>query len=79
MALTMSSFHVRGLLLAAAVVGLTAVGIGQERDRTKIADRYKWNLADIYPSDAAWRSAREALAARHSRQIAGATRARYSG
>jgi oligoendopeptidase F len=35
----------------------------QERDRAKIADRYKWNLADIYPSDAAWRAAKDTLAA----------------
>jgi oligoendopeptidase F len=26
----------------------------QERDRTKIEDKYKWNLTDLYPSDAAW-------------------------
>jgi oligoendopeptidase F len=31
----------------------------QERDRGKIADSYKWNLADIYPSDAAWREAKQ--------------------
>ena len=28
----------------------------QERDRAKIADTYKWNLADIFPSLEAWRS-----------------------
>jgi oligoendopeptidase F len=37
--------------------------MAQERDRTKIADQYKWNLADIYPTDAAWRTAKERLAA----------------
>src|SRR5438270_5805012 len=35
----------------------------QERDRSKIADQYKWNLADIYPSDAAWRQAFDRLKA----------------
>jgi oligoendopeptidase F len=35
----------------------------QERDRAKIADKYKWNLADIYPSEAAWRKQKEAIAA----------------
>ena len=29
----------------------------------KIADKYKWNLADLYPSEAAWRAAKEQLAA----------------
>jgi len=35
--------------------------LAQERDRSKIADQYKWNLADIYPSDAAWKEAKQRL------------------
>jgi oligoendopeptidase F len=35
----------------------------QERDRSKVADRHKWNLAEIYPSDAAWRTGKEKLVA----------------
>jgi len=35
----------------------------QERDRAKIADTYKWNLADVYPDAAAWRVRKEAVAA----------------
>jgi oligoendopeptidase F len=35
--------------------------IAQERDRTKIPDQYTWNLADIYPSDAAWKEAKQRL------------------
>ena len=35
--------------------------LAQERDRSKIADQYKWNLADIYPSDAAWIEAKQRL------------------
>ena len=31
--------------------------------RSEIPDKYKWNLADIYPSDAAWRAAKDAFAA----------------
>src|ERR1700690_4384841 len=31
----------------------------QERDRSKVPDKYKWNLADIYPSDDAWKGAKE--------------------
>ena len=37
--------------------------VGQERDRAKVADKYKWNLADIYPSVDAWRAAKERIAA----------------
>jgi len=44
-----------------AVVTLTAVA--QERDRDKVADKYKWNLAEIYPSVDAWRAAKEKVAA----------------
>ncbi len=36
---------------------------GQERDRSKVDERYKWNLADVYPSDATWRTRKEAIAA----------------
>jgi oligoendopeptidase F len=35
----------------------------QERDRSKIPDTYKWDLTAIYPSDEAWRSAKEKLVA----------------
>src|SRR6476619_5579029 len=50
------------VVTAAAVAGLTFTAIAQERDRAKIADKYKWNLADIYPSEAAWRAAKDKLA-----------------
>jgi len=47
------------LILAA---GLTASVIAQERDRVKIPEKYKWNLAEIYPTEDAWRAAKEKLA-----------------
>ncbi len=51
-----------GLLAAvAAVAALSLHGIAQERDRAQIADRYKWNLTDIYPSIDAWRAAKERI------------------
>src|SRR5262245_29020982 len=53
----------RWVFTAAAVAGLTLTALAQERDRAKIADKYKWNLADIYPSDEAWRAAKEKIAA----------------
>ena len=48
-----------GLSLAGSVPGFS-----QERDRSKVPDQYKWNLTDIYPSDAAWKGAKEKLLAR---------------
>ena len=41
------------------IAALTIAAAAQERDRSKIPDKYKWNLADIYPDLAAWRSAKE--------------------
>ncbi len=49
-------------ILSFGLMGLTLTLTGQERDRLKILDKYKWNLADIYPDDQAWRSAKEQLA-----------------
>ena len=45
-----------GLALSA-----TDTAAAQERDRSKISDQYKWNLADIYPSDEAWKEAKQKL------------------
>jgi oligoendopeptidase F len=36
-------------------------GLHRERDRTKIPQQYTWRLSDIYPDDAAWKSAKELL------------------
>jgi oligoendopeptidase F len=36
----------------------TTAGAGERKD---IPDKYKWNLADLYPSEAAWTSAKTAL------------------
>ena len=47
----------------AAVVSMAVLTTAQERDRAKIETQYTWNLADIYPSDAAWRARKEAIAA----------------
>src|SRR5213596_827816 len=49
-------------ILSFGLMGLTLTLMGQERDRAKIPDKYKWNLTDIYPSKQAWRSAKEQLA-----------------
>src|ERR1044071_3473083 len=48
---------------AGAIAMLTFSALAQERDRSKIPDKYKWNLADIYPSDDAWRATKNKLAA----------------
>jgi oligoendopeptidase F len=48
-----------GLSLAAASTSLS-----QQRDRTKIPESYRWNLADLYPTDDAWDTAKKAFSGR---------------
>ena len=60
--------HVRTRLavlavVVAAVTYMSVLTLGQERDRAKVPDAYTWNLADIYPNDAAWRKQKETVAA----------------
>jgi oligoendopeptidase F len=57
--------HVRiGLaVVVAAVTCMAVMTIGQDRDRSKVADKYKWNLGDIYPDVATWRKQKDAITA----------------
>jgi oligoendopeptidase F len=47
--------------ILATVIAMTVMLAGQERDRAKVPDALKWNLDDIYPSEAAWRSQKGTL------------------
>jgi hypothetical protein len=40
---------------------LVLTAIAQERDRARIPDQHKWNLADLYATDAVWRTAKDDL------------------
>jgi oligoendopeptidase F len=55
--------QLRRFSTTAALVALTLAAGAQQRDRTNIPDKFKWNLSDIYPSDAAWRAAKDKLTA----------------
>jgi oligoendopeptidase F len=55
----------RPLALAALTVAVTLSPIPAiARDRAEIPDRYRWNLSDLYPTEAAWTAARDDLARR---------------
>ncbi len=41
-----------------------SAALAAPKERSEIPDKYRWNLADLYPSDAAWAEARDALATR---------------
>jgi oligoendopeptidase F len=53
----------RVIITCLTVALLTLTAGAQERDRAKLPEKYKWNLADIYPSETAWRAAKDKLAA----------------
>jgi oligoendopeptidase F len=59
---TITSAKCRMAVVMLAPLTLASVGDAQVRERSEIPDRYKWNLADVFPSDAAWRSAKEKVA-----------------
>jgi oligoendopeptidase F len=48
-------------ILLVTVTAMTVMLAGQERDRAKVPDALKWNLADIYPSETAWRAQKEKI------------------
>ena len=39
-------------------------GFRRSADRQAVPEKYKWNLADLYPSEAAWTKAKDELAHR---------------
>jgi len=47
---------------ATAIICMTVLMTGQERDRAKVGDRYKWDLTDLYPNTTDWRRRKEAIA-----------------
>ena len=57
----MTNTSVCAALAVSLLIGAPAVP--QERDRSKVADQYKWDLTPLYPSEEAWRAAKEKIAA----------------
>jgi len=49
-------------LLVICVVFFSLGVSAQVKNREEIEDKYKWDLTDIYPSDEAWRGAKDAIA-----------------
>jgi oligoendopeptidase F len=49
--------------MVASGAALGAIAVAQERTRVQIEEKYRWNLADLYPGDEAWRTGKEGLAA----------------
>jgi oligoendopeptidase F len=58
---TMTASSSRLIPLALALAVLTVTIGAQTRDRSKTPEKFKWNLTEIYPTDAAWRTAKDTL------------------
>ena len=50
------------VMLTAALISSGVMA--QTKERSEIADQFKWKLTDLYPSDEAWREAKDKLTAR---------------
>ena len=65
--LVMTSIRARAAIrptsIACAIALLTLPSVAQDRDRAKTPDKYKWDLTEIYPTEAAWRAAKSKLQA----------------
>jgi oligoendopeptidase F len=54
----------RATFALALAVALSVPAASLAGERSQVPEKYRWNLADLYPSEAAWARAREALAKR---------------
>lgn len=52
------------ILLMAVICTLAPISSYSQKIRSEIADKYKWDLASVYKSDAEWRAAKDAISAR---------------
>lgn len=57
----MHLFRFTSMPVLLLMLAFTNTVSAQEKDRSKIADRYKWNLTDIFKTDEAWTEAKDQL------------------
>jgi oligoendopeptidase F len=57
----MRSFVIAVLSILRLALWMPVTMTAQERDRSKIPDQYRWDLTAVYPSDAAWKEAKQKL------------------
>src|SRR3954468_19602294 len=55
---------IRTLAVLSVAAGLAPAGLAaQQQERSTVPEKYRWNLAEIYPDDQAWRAAKNKLVA----------------
>ena len=60
----MNPFRDVTLCILGISLAASSNSLSQQRDRSKIPESYRWNLADLYPTDDAWVKAKETFASR---------------
>jgi oligoendopeptidase F len=53
----------RQVVVLSFVLAAGIAAAAQQQERTAVQDKYKWDLSRIYPTDQAWRAAKDTLAA----------------
>jgi oligoendopeptidase F len=59
----MSVVRRKSFVAGTVVVAMSVLMAGQERERGTVDPKYTWNLAEVYPSEAAWRGEKERVVA----------------
>src|SRR4249919_1779195 len=54
-------YRATGVITAAAVAATVVAGAAQQKERSAVPDKYKWDLTQIYRNDQAWRAAKDKL------------------
>ncbi|HEY4640327.1 MAG TPA: oligoendopeptidase F [Thermoanaerobaculia bacterium] len=58
------------VMASMAIVVMATTAVAQQQERDQIPVKYAWDLTQIYPSDEAWRTAKEQFAAKMSKASA---------
>jgi oligoendopeptidase F len=61
MSVNLRRYQATVVLTAAAVAATVVAGAAQQKERSAVPDKYKWDLTQIYPTDQAWRTAKDKL------------------
>ena len=61
MSVNLRRYQASVALTAAAVAVTVVVGAAQQKERSAVPDKFKWDLTQIYPTDQAWRTAKGKL------------------
>ena len=53
--------HLHALIVVTLALASGISGLAQQQERSAVADKYKWDLSQIYPNEQAWRAEKDKL------------------